>query len=180
MIERAESLIKFGLNITLIGKSLRFLDAAINAKVEEQANIRPMLVSSIGFPTFLLLLIGAVGVFNMIVLNTTERGFDHAILKAIGMSPGQVTAMAASPSVVIALLGIVVGLPLGAWLFHLLLSVLIGAATVDIDQPLFNLGVDGPAAVFVAGLAMAVALAGALLPASWAARRSVADVLRAE
>ena len=158
-----------------------FLQAAINPKVAEQANIRPLLLSAIGFPTFLLLLIGAVGVFNMIVLNTAERRFDHAILKAIGMSPRQVIAMAAAPSVVIALLAIVIGLPLGAWLFHLLLSVLVGAASVDIDQPMFTMGVvDLSSSVFVSVLAMAVAVAGALIPASWAAKRSVADALRAE
>jgi putative ABC transport system permease protein len=158
-----------------------FLQAALNSKVAEQANMRPMLASAIGFPTFLLLLIGAIGVFNMIVLNTTERRFDHAILKAIGMSPRQVIAMAGSPSVVIAVLGIVIGLPLGAWLFHLLLSVLIGMSSqVDVDSPIFA-GAVGPSSyVFVAALAMTVAVAGALLPASWAAKRSVADALRAE
>jgi putative ABC transport system permease protein len=158
-----------------------FMQAAINTKVGEQANIRPMLMSAVGIPTFLLLLIGAVGVFNMIVLNTTERRFDHAILKAIGMSQRQVIAMAASPAVAIALLAIVIGLPLGAWLFHLLLSVLVGAASVDIDQPMFTMGgVDLSSTVFVIVLAMAAAVAGALIPASWAARRSVADALRAE
>jgi len=124
-----------------------------------------------------------VGVFNMIVLNTTERRVDHAILKAIGMSPRQFIAMATSPSVAIALLGIAVGLPLGAWLFHLLLTVLVGAASVDIDTPLFSMGVmgvDPSSFVFVAVLSMTVAVAGALLPASWAAKSSVADALRAE
>ena len=158
-----------------------FLQAAVNLKVEEQTRIRPMLASAIGIPTFLLLLIGAVGVFNMIVLNTTERRFNHAILKAIGMSPRQVIAMAASPSVAIALLAIVIGLPLGAWLFHLLLSVLVGASSVDIDHPMFTMGVaDLSSSVFVAVLAMAAALTGALLPASWAAHRPVSEALRAE
>jgi len=167
----------------LIQDQPHFLQAAINQKVAEQASIRPRLMSAVGFPTFLLLLIGAVGVFNMIVLNTTERRVDHAILKAIGMSPRQVIAMATSPSVAIALLGIAVGLPLGAWLFHLLLSVLVGAASVDIDTPLFSMGVmgvDPSSFVFVAVLSMTVAVAGALLPASWAAKSSVADALRAE
>ena len=158
-----------------------YLQAAVNTKVEEQARIRPMLTAAIGFPTFMLLLIGAVGVFNMIVLNTTERRFDHAILKAIGMSPRQIIAMAAAPSVVIALLAIAIGLPLGAWLFHLLLSVLVGTASVDLDQPMFTTGViDLSSALFVAGLAMTVAVTGASIPASWAARRSIAGVLRAE
>ena len=86
------------------------------------------------------------------------------------MSPRQVIAMAASPAVAIALLAIVIGLPLGAWLFHLLLSVLVGAASVDIDQPMFTMGVvDLSSSVFVAVLAMAAAVAGALIPASWAA-----------
>ena len=122
-----------------------------------------------------------LGVDPSVVLNTAERRFDHAILKAIGMSPRQVIAMAAAPSVVIALLAIVIGLPLGAWLFHLLLSVLVGAASVDIDQPMFTMGVvDLSSSVFVSVLAMAVAVAGALFPGSWAAKRSVADALRAE
>jgi putative ABC transport system permease protein len=132
------------------------------------------------FPAFLLLLIGAVGVFNMIVLNTTERRVDHAILKAIGMSQRQVIAMATAPSVAIAILGIVIGLPLGAWFFRLLFSVLVGSAPLDLDQPMFTFGIPPSANVVVAALTMAVAVAGALLPATWAAKSSVADALRAE
>jgi len=64
-----------------------------------------------------------------------------------------------------------------------LLTVLVGAASVDIDTPLFSMGVmgvDPSSFVFVAVLSMTVAVAGALLPASWAAKSSVADALRAE
>jgi len=158
----------------------RFLQAAVNDKVAEQATIQPRMISAIGFPTFMLLLIGAVGVFNMILLNTTERRFDHAILKAIGMSPRQIIAMAATPSVVVALMAIVIGLPLGAWLYRLLLSVLVGSAPLDINQPMFTAGIALPACIVVALLAMGAAVTGALLPASWAAQRSVVGTLRAE
>jgi putative ABC transport system permease protein len=156
-----------------------FLRAGVNQKVWEVARIGSLMATFLGLPAFLLLLIGGIAVFNTILLNTTARGFDHAVLKAIGMSPRQVIAMAVSPAVAIGLLGTIVGIPLGAWLLRWLLRVM-GGDAIDLDLPVLARGLDLPAFVAVGAFAMAAALLGARLPAIWAAHRSVADALRAE
>jgi putative ABC transport system permease protein len=156
-----------------------FLRAAFNQKVAEWARFGPLVSSFVGFPSFVLLLIGALAVFNTILLNTTERGFDHAVVKAIGMSPRQVIAMAAAPAVVIGVLGIGVGLPLGASLYRVLLDAIANAG-VDFNQVISTGGLAPLAMIAIAAVAMVAALAGAVAPAWWAARRPVVDALRAE
>ena len=174
-----------GASATAVAKRLEqahphFLRAAFNQKLVELARTGPMISGYVAFPAYLLLLIGAIAVFNTILLNTTERGFDHAVLKAIGMSPRQVIAMAVSPAIVIAVLGVVVGLPLGAWMYRVLFDLLAGGASVQDWDQIFVRGLDLVPLVWVVVSAMVFAIAGALLPASWAARRPVINALRAE
>jgi putative ABC transport system permease protein len=177
--------IRPGASATTVAKRLEqahphFLRAAFNQKLDEVDRPGPMVSGYVAFPAYLLLLIGAIAVFNTILLNTTERGFDHAVLKAIGMSPRQVMAMAVSPAIVIALLGVVVGLPIGTWLYRVLLDLIAGGASIEAWEQFFVHGLDLVPLIWVVVSAMAFAIAGALLPASWAAHRPVINALRAE
>ena len=177
--------IRPGASATAVAKRLEqahphFLRAAFNQKLVELRNAEAMVSGYVAFPAYLLLLIGAIAVFNTILLNTTERGVDHAVLKAIGMSPRQVMAMAVSPAIVIALLGVVIGLPIGTWLYRVLLDLLAGGASIQAWEQFFVGGLDLVPLIWVVVSAMAFAIAGALLPASWAARRPVINALRAE
>ena len=131
----------------------------------------------IGGLTLVLALIAAAGVFNATLLATRERVHDIATLKSLGMTPAQIAAMAAASSCVVAVVAAMVGIPIGVWLLGV-----ITATMGDLYGFMFDIsGSLNPITILlvIAG-AFAVALAGAAMPARWAAATPVAQVLRSE
>jgi putative ABC transport system permease protein len=124
-------------------------------------------------------LIAAVGVFCTMLLHVRERSRHNAILKAVGMTPGQLLVMVMTSSLVLGVVGGLVGTPAGANAYRGLLIQL--AHGIGISPPPFGLDVLGPMALYPLGLTgVAIALAGALLPARRAARIRAAEILRSE
>lgn len=126
-----------------------------------------------------LALIAAAGVFNTLLLNTRERARDTAILRAVGMRPGQVVLMVAASAGFLGLVGGIGGVPAGVALHHALIHLIEGLIGNDMPRAMFD--VFGPGLLAVTGLAgIALAIVAALLPARWASRRRVAELLHAE
>ncbi|HXN01059.1 MAG TPA: FtsX-like permease family protein [Candidatus Dormibacteraeota bacterium] len=126
-----------------------------------------------------LILIAIAGVFNTVLLNTRERIRDTAVLKAVGMTPGQILAMVAVSASVLGLVGGLLGVPVG-WGLHRGLMGLMGNL-IGNEMPSVALNVFNPIVLpllVIAGLVLAIL--GAVMPARWAARLSVAEVLHAE
>jgi putative ABC transport system permease protein len=123
--------------------------------------------------------IAALGVFNTTLLNTREQVRDIGILKAVGMTPRQVRAMVVSG---LAGLGAVAGAlatPLGVLLHREVLQAMARAGGTGL--PAEFVIVYGPAGLTVlAATGLVIAVAGALVPAGWAARARPATALRAE
>ena len=119
--------------------------------------------------------LGAVGLVHFLVLSWSRRRRDTAVLKAVGFVRRQVVAMAVWQAVAVAVVGVVVGVPLG-----IIIGRWVWTASVD------HIGIaDDPAmpwvvAVVVALTAVVGAAAVALVPGSWAARRSPTEELRTE
>jgi putative ABC transport system permease protein len=124
--------------------------------------------------------IAAVGVLNTVVLATRERRREIAILKAIGMEPGEVVLMVVSSVVVIGLVGGIAGTPLGLAMHHDILTSM-GQIATNTRVPGAFYSVLGPvqlAALMLAGIA--IAALGAWLPAQWAAAERISGALQAE
>ena len=127
-----------------------------------------------------LALIAASGVFNTVVLNTREKARDIAVLKAIGMTPRQVVAMILASMTVLGVLGAVVGIPAGIALHRNILIVMGQIATsTGIPDPFFQV-FGANLVLLTAAAGIAIAMLGAVLPAQWAARSLVTEVLQAE
>ena len=125
-------------------------------------------------------LIAASGVFNTVVLNTRERARDIAILKAVGMTPHQVTAMVLATVAVLGVLGALVGIPAGILLHRYIVTVMGQIATsTGIPDQFFHVFGFGLLAGLVTS-AVGIALVGASVPARWAARSRITEVLQAE
>ena len=128
----------------------------------------------------ILALIAAAGVFNTVVLNTREKTRDIAILKAVGMTPRQVVAMVLASMIVLGVLGALVGIPAGIALHRNILIVMGQIATsTGIPDRFFQVfGANLLVLTAVAGIC--IAMLGAMLPAQWAARSGVTEVLQTE
>ena len=129
---------------------------------------------------YLVTLIAAAGVFNTVVLNTREKARDFAIFKAVGMTPRQVVTMVLASMAVLGVLGALVGIPSGIVL-HRNIVILMGQIASSTGIPdlffrVFGLSVLG----LTAAAGIAIAMLGAMLPAQWAARSRVTEVLQTE
>jgi putative ABC transport system permease protein len=124
-------------------------------------------------------LIAAVGVFSTMLLHVRERSRDIAILKAVGMSPGQLLIMVMTSSAVLGVIGGLAGMPAGVRAYHGLVTQL--ARGIGISPPPFAFDVLHPMTLYPLALTgLAIALAGAILPARRAARSRAAEILRSE
>ena len=129
--------------------------------------------------TLMLVAVAAMGVLNMVVLDTRERVRDLGIHKALGMTPLQTIAMVIASVVVTGLAGGAIGVTAGVAVHRAVTPAMgdaagtkLPASVIDVYQPttLLLLGLGG----------LLIAVAGAFLPAGWAARTRTAVALRTE
>ncbi|HET7016261.1 MAG TPA: FtsX-like permease family protein [Streptosporangiaceae bacterium] len=137
------------------------------------------MLALIGALTLLLAITAALGVLNTVVMQTRERVHDLGVFKAIGMTSRQTIAMVVCSVTGTGIAAGVLAVPAGIALHRLVLPVMFAA--VDTGLPASFLHVYGGWEII--GLALAgpaIAVAGALLPAGWAAKTPTASALRAE
>jgi putative ABC transport system permease protein len=155
-----------------------FLDASAN-RIHGSVSPVDTLNSVMLVLAAVLALIAVAGVFNTLLLNTRERARETAVLKALGMTPLQVLAMVAASAVLLGSVGGVLGLPAGVAVHRALMQSLASLAGNDMPDSLFRV-FSAPGLLLLALAGVAVALVGSLLPARWAARTRVAEVLHSE
>ncbi|GAA3746652.1 FtsX-like permease family protein [Plantactinospora mayteni] len=136
-------------------------------------------VSLAAVVTLMLGIVTALAVFNTVVLNTRERRRDLGMLKSIGMTPRQVTAMMVTSMAVLGTLGGLLGIPVGIVAHRLVVPIASGAAQIRVPDSLINVW-SVPLLGVLALAGAAIAMLGALLPARSAARLPIAEVLHNE
>jgi putative ABC transport system permease protein len=147
-------------------------DATVMDPEEFQGAMSSFIDQTVGLVTVMLLLavvIALLGIVNTLALAVFERTREIGLLRAVGMTRGQVRAMVRWESVVISTIGAMLGAGLGIGL---------GLALVKAvaDEGIEKIAVPGPQlAVYV----VAAAFAGVLAAIGPARRASNVDVLRA-
>jgi putative ABC transport system permease protein len=135
--------------------------------------------SMIAILTLMLVAVAGLGVLNSTVLDTRDRVHDLGVYKAIGMTPRQTISMVIASVAAIGLAAGVVGVPLGVALHNYILPVM--ARGVDTNLPHQDIAVYSALEFVFLGLGgMVIAIVGAALPASWAAKVRTAAALRTE
>jgi len=120
--------------------------------------------------------IAVIGVFNSVWIGVRERRRELGMLKAVGMTPGQVTFSVLSEAVGTALVGYVLGLAVGLVGIRVLIDTVARAVGFGpLNAPTDGVGL----ALLLPGIVL-VAVSGAFLPAYRAGRTSVVDALRYE
>jgi putative ABC transport system permease protein len=136
-------------------------------------------IALIGLLALMVAIAAGLGVLNTVLMSTRDRVHDLGIFKALGMRPGQVLAMVTCWIVVPAVLAAVLAAPAAVALNTATLHAM--AATAHTGVPASFTQVFPPARLALLSFAaLLIAVAGALLPASWAARARPAAALRAE
>ncbi|MGR6920365.1 FtsX-like permease family protein [[Actinomadura] parvosata] len=139
-------------------------------------------VAVIGFASLLTVLLGtvsALGVFNTVVLDARERRRDIGVLKSIGMTPRQVTAMMVTSMAALGAAGGLLGIPVGVAAHRLVVPAMADAAGLAL--PAFMVDVwRGPLLALLTLAGVVIAVLGAFVPARSAARVTIAAVLHHE
>jgi len=123
--------------------------------------------------SFLAVFIGGIGVMNTMVMSVMERTREFGILRAVGWRPRRVLAMVLGESILLCLIGAVIGSILAVFFTRLILVFPVVRSFLD---PQYT------PEVFLRGLVVgvAVALLGALYPAIRAVRLAPIQAIRYE
>jgi putative ABC transport system permease protein len=155
------------------------LGAAYGVNVNERDSVFAVIIGLIGTLTLLLAIVAGLGVLNTVVLHTRERVHDLGVFKAIGMTPRQAIAMVVCWVAGTGLMAGLIAVPAGIVVHHYVLPAMAAAAGTGL--PPSYLHVYGAGQVIPLALAgLVIAVAGALIPAGWAAATRTASALRAE
>jgi putative ABC transport system permease protein len=120
----------------------------------------------------LSVIISIFGMINTLALAVFERTRELGMLRAVGMTRWQARTMIGSESVITALIGAAIGLPLGMFLAAMVTRAL-EQYEVRYAIPLLPL-------LAFAGVAVVVGLVAAIMPAQRAARLNVLEALQYE
>jgi putative ABC transport system permease protein len=129
--------------------------------------------------TILIMVVAGLGVLNTVALQIRERAHDIGVFKSVGMTPRQTLAMILCSVAVVGLVAGVIAVPAGMYLHDGVVPTMAHAANSGIPASVLTAYL--PWEIVVLALAgLAIAISGALGPASWAAGTRTAFVLRAE
>jgi putative ABC transport system permease protein len=145
----------------------------------DHGNFYTIASSLVSLLALMVAVAAGLGVLNTVLMTTRDRVHDLGIFKALGMRPGQVLTMVTcwilGPAIVAAAIAAPAAVALNTATVHAM------AGTVHTGVPASFTQVFPPSRLAVLSLAaVAIAVVGALLPASWAARARPATALRAE
>ncbi len=155
------------------------LGSSCGASTNQNGGGAAIAIALAGTLTLLLSIAAGLGVLNTVVLHTRERVHDLGVFKAVGMTPRQTVAMVLCSVAGTGLVAGVLAVPAGIVVHRYVIPAMAGAAGLGVPPSLQNVyGVGELAVLALAGLV--IALAGALLPAGWAAQSRTASALRTE
>ncbi|MFI5471344.1 FtsX-like permease family protein [Streptomyces cacaoi] len=155
------------------------LGAVAQVNTADTSSVIAAMDALIGTLTLMLVVVAGLGVLNTVVLDTRDRVHDLGVLKALGMAPRQTLTMVVTSVAGIGLPAGALAVPVGVALHHYV-TPLMGDA-VGMTLPPSHIAVYDTAELALLALGgLVIAVAGALLPAGWAARTTTATALRTE
>jgi putative ABC transport system permease protein len=129
--------------------------------------------------TLLIIVVAGLGVLNTVALQIRERAHDIGIYKALGMTPRQTLSLVLCSVGITGLVAGIIAVPAGIVLHHSVVPAMTHAANSGYPPNLISV-YSLPEMVLLGLSGLAIALAGALAPASWAASSRTATALRSE
>ncbi|MEZ0114659.1 putative ABC transport system permease protein [Catenulispora sp. EB89] len=156
------------------------LNASVQSNSDSGKNIVVITMGTlVAILTLMLMAVAALGVLSMVAQDTRERAHDLGIFKALGMTPKQTVAMVLTSVTLTGLIAGLIGVPLGVAVEKATLTPMGNAIGRHLPPSVTHTYTAGLLIPLLAG-GIVIALFGALLPASWAARSRTATALRTE
>lgn len=146
------------------------LDARTPGEVSDVPDELPVLVYTLDA---VLLLITATTLIAVALLSVRERVRDYAVLKTIGLTPGEIASSLVSAHAAVALLAALLSIPVGIVLYVTVYAIAGGSAEDRVIAPWWWLALVPIGAVLLV-------VAATVLPARLATRIPAADALRYE
>ena len=142
---------------------------SMSAMVDQITSTMTLMAAFISVVASISLIVGGIGVMNIMLVNVTERTREIGIRKALGATPGDIELQFLSDAIILTSLGGLIGLGLGLLLAKIL-------ATYLKVRPLFSLAWSLASLLFSAAIGLLFGIA----PAKKAARMNPIDALRYE
>jgi predicted permease len=134
--------------------------------------VRPALLILLGFVA-LILLIGCANIANLQLARATARRRELSLRAALGARRGRLVRQLLTESVVLALIGGIVGVVLARW------GIAVLVAAVPNGLPVYgDVGLDRAVLAFSLAITVAAGLLFGAVPARYATRTDVADALQ--
>ncbi len=143
-----------------------------SAILEEIASFTAILTLVFGGIVAISLLVGGIGIMNIMLVSVTERTREIGICKALGATRGQILLQFLIEAIVLCLVGGLIGLGLGA-LIGLVAAPMIPGLDAQAHIPMWAIWLS-------LGFSTAVGVIFGLLPAAKASRLDPIDALRYE
>lgn len=132
--------------------------------------ITGILTAFLGMIASISLIVGGIGIMNIMLVTVTERTREIGLRKAVGATPDRILLQFLIESIVLSLVGGIVGIILG-WLIAFIGTTLVDGLVLSVE----------PDAVFIATfVSIAVGVIFGILPARQAANMNPIDALRYE
>lgn len=171
--------LKPGTDAKTYAQAVKAADPGLRAEIDADEGESIDTATVVGFAsvfTVLLTLVTALGVFNTVLLNIRERRRDLGMLKSIGMTPWQVTAMTTTSMALLGAASGLLGIPMGMAGHRALVDNVGSVVFPDSMKDVWHV----PQLVLLAFAGVTIAVLGALLPAWSAARLTSAKALHSE
>jgi putative ABC transport system permease protein len=136
-------------------------------------------IGLVGLLALMVAVAAGLGVLNTVLMTTRDRVHDLGIFKALGMRPGQVLTMVVCWIAVPAVVAAAIAAPVAVALNTATVKAMASTAHTGIPASITQVFPPGRLALLSLA-ALAIAVIGALAPASWAARARPAAALRSE
>jgi putative ABC transport system permease protein len=136
-------------------------------------------IGLVGLLSLMVAVAAGLGVLNTVPMTTRDRVHDLGVFKSLGMRPGQVMVMVICWVIGPAVLAAAIAAPAAVALNTATLHAMAATAHTGIPAQFTDV-LPVPRLALLSLAAVAIAVLGALLPATWAARARPATALRAE
>jgi predicted permease len=141
----------------------------VKDRVRETVSKDVLLVQVTMFFCIVTLVLAALGLYGVTAYSTSQRTSEFGLRAALGAEPGDVTRMVLGEAVRVAIIGVVIGVPLGLAATRLIRAQLFGVGTIDL-----------PSLSIAIVVLVATAVVASYLPARRAAKVGPLEALRLE